>query len=71
MMICRYMKGDMCAEQYCDFWSERYKKCISAIKEEAIAEFFLGLDEALLFNPEALSKLGNYNEMAEKIKSII
>ena len=71
MMICRYIKGDKCAEQYCDFWSKYHKKCITAVKDKAFAEVCIAISEALLSDPTILGDLKDFEEMAERIKKFI
>lgn len=69
--ICRYMSGAKCAEKHCDFWSEYYQRCITAVKDEKAAEFYEKLNDLLLEDPAFLDKLKDATEIAERLRDII
>ena len=36
--ICKYMKGEKCAENYCDMWNKKEKRCNDAVISDLIID---------------------------------
>jgi len=69
--MCRYMGGAKCAGSHCDFWSNYHKRCITAVKDEQLAEVCEKISALLDGDPEILDKLKDAADVAEKIRKLI